>query len=93
MAKGNKPVPPVANQTQPGGAKHVPSSVAEADVRDASVRIHSHIDASQDHVSQDPQTVGGNPNSPDQQQASEEVSALPRTAGAPGRFLPYSGWR
>lgn len=93
MAKGNLPVPPAANQNQPGGAKHVPSNVAGAAVKDASARIHSHIDASQDHVPQAPQTVGGNPNPPDQRQASEDVSKVPRTAGAPGRFLPYSGWR
>lgn len=89
MAKGNKPVPPAANQTQPGGGKHVPSAVIGAAVQDNSHAIRRHIDQSQDDVDQTPQTVGVNPDPPAQRQASvPNAPAGPQTAGF-SRFGSY----
>lgn len=84
MAKGDKPAMPVAN-CKPADGKHVPSAVAGATVQDHSAAIAAHVE-------QTPQTVGMNPDAPDQRRASGQVaSGIRYVSGSPTGYSPYMG--
>lgn len=74
-------VPPTSKRAPTHGpasaAKHVPSAAPGARVADLSAGIHFHIDASQEHVSQDPQTVGRNPRPPTTRKTSDPGTVNP----------------
>lgn len=88
MAKGNKPNPPVMNR-KPADGKHVPSAVQDATVQDHSAAIAKHVERMPPQATQ---TVGANPDAPDQRQASGQVvSGIPYTSGSPTGYSAYMG--